>query len=98
MSSNAAPDNGMQRTRHHGSSIRTCVGEPLKLSVWCSTDMNRFFRVALISILGLFAGEEVFAREWRGIVPLRSNRADVVRATNQCSDQRRACLFTLERE
>jgi len=36
------------------------------------------------------------AKEWRGLIPLRSTRADVIRLLNQCSDQREACRFSLE--
>jgi hypothetical protein len=38
------------------------------------------------------------AKEWHGIVPLRSTRADVVRTLSQCSDQREACAFSLGKE
>jgi hypothetical protein len=36
-----------------------------------------------------------FAKEWRGLTPLRSSRADVIRLLNQCSDEKEACAFTL---
>jgi len=38
------------------------------------------------------------AKAWRGLEPLQSTRADVVRLMSQCSDQREACRFTLEKE
>jgi len=46
-------------------------------------------------LLLLVASEYSVAKEWRGITPLRSTRADVVRLFNQCADQREACAFTL---
>jgi len=36
-----------------------------------------------------------YAKDWRGLIPLRSTRADVVRMFGQCSDQKEACRFTL---
>ena len=53
-------------------------------------------RVILITILLLGTAELSSAMEWRGIVPLRSTRSDVVRLLNQCSDQIQACRFTLD--
>lgn len=50
-------------------------------------------RVSLITLLLLGTAKLLYAREWRGIVPLRSTRADVVRSFNQCSDQIQACRF-----
>ena len=38
------------------------------------------------------------AKEWRGLTPLHSTRADVIRLLNQCSNQREACRFSLEGE
>jgi WG repeat protein/PKD domain-containing protein len=55
-------------------------------------------KVILITILLLSGSETSYAKEWRGIVPLRSTRSDVVRLLNQCSDQIEACRFTLETE
>jgi hypothetical protein len=57
------------------------------------------FLTATVIILTLLAGvESPFAMEWRGLTPLRSTRADVVRLLNQCSDQKEACAFTLGNE
>lgn len=44
------------------------------------------------------AAQQVAAEEWRGIVPLRSTRPDVVRVFNQCSVAEPYCGFTLENE
>ena len=58
--------------------------------------MNRYFRVALLFVSILFLSESSFAREWRGITPLRSTRADVIRLLGQCSDQKEACRFKFD--
>lgn len=52
-------------------------------------------KVALSLFVLLISFEAAFAREWRGIVPLRSTRADVIRLLNQCFDQKEACRFTI---
>ena len=57
--------------------------------------MKTFLKTSLSMLLLLAASEHSVAKEWRGITPLRSTRADVVRLFNQCSDQREACSFTL---
>jgi hypothetical protein len=38
------------------------------------------------------------AKPWRGIEPLRSTRADVIRLLNQCVNEREACEFRIESE
>jgi hypothetical protein len=38
------------------------------------------------------------AKEWRGIVPLRSTREDVERLLGQCADPKTACVFSLDNE
>jgi hypothetical protein len=55
-------------------------------------------KVALSTFVLLIAFNSSDAHEWRGLVPLRSIRADVMRLLNQCSDQREACRFTIESE
>lgn len=57
--------------------------------------MKTFLKTSLSILLLVVASEYSVANEWRGITPLRSTRADVVRLFNQCSDQREACAFTL---
>lgn len=55
-------------------------------------------RTGFVLAFLLLAVDISLAREWRGIVPLRSTRADVVRIFNQCADQREACVFSVDRE
>jgi len=57
--------------------------------------MKTLVRTSLSMLLLLAASEHSVAKEWRGITPLRSTRADVVRLFNQCSHQKEACAFTL---
>lgn len=38
------------------------------------------------------------AEEWRGLTPLKSTRADVVRIFNECNDYNSQCAFTIEKE
>ncbi len=38
------------------------------------------------------------AKPWRGIEPLRSTRADVIRLLNQCANEREACEFRIGSE
>ena len=52
----------------------------------------------LSAFLLLGAVDSAFGKAWRGIVPARSTRADVVRLINQCSDQLEACRFTIGNE
>jgi hypothetical protein len=51
----------------------------------------------LLSVL-LVTGSSLFAKAWHGIEPLRSTRSDVIRVLSQCSDQKEACVFTVENE
>jgi hypothetical protein len=60
--------------------------------------MKTFFKTSLSMLLLVVASEYSVAKEWRGITPLRSTRADVVRLLNQCSEQKEACAFTLNDE
>ena len=46
----------------------------------------------------LCAFESSVAKEWRGIIPLRSTRADVLRLWNQCSEHKEACRFATDKE
>jgi hypothetical protein len=71
----------------------------LKALVRCFLDnMKLLFRAGLLILLITFASDSSEAKEWRGLVPLRSTRADVIRLMNQCADQREACRFTLKNE
>jgi hypothetical protein len=60
--------------------------------------MVTFIRTIAALLVLLVAAESSSAKSWRGIVPLRSTRADVVRLLNQCADLKEACRFTLEKE
>jgi hypothetical protein len=51
----------------------------------------------LLSVL-LVTSSSLFAKAWHGIEPLQSTRSDVIRVLNQCSDQKEACVFTLDNE
>ncbi len=50
-----------------------------------------------VSILTL-STHSISAKPWRGIEPLRSTRADVVRLFNQCQEDREACEFSFENQ
>ena len=56
--------------------------------------MNLFLKLSLGLLLFFSLVPELNAREWRGIVPLKSTRTDVIRLLNRCSDQTEACAFT----
>ena len=60
--------------------------------------MKILIEASVAILLVAVASESSYAKEWRGLVPLRSTRTDVVRLMNQCSDQKEACRFTLEKE
>ena len=42
--------------------------------------------------------QSVSAEEWRGLTPLKSTRADVVRIFSECSNESTYCEFTIEHE
>lgn len=46
----------------------------------------------------VMTGQEIYAAEWRGIVPMRSTRADVVRIFGECSGNETHCKFSLDNE
>jgi len=60
--------------------------------------MKKFVRAVLIAPLLLFAIQSTFAAEWRGLTPLRSTRADVMRLLGQCSEHGEACVFSSAQE
>jgi hypothetical protein len=60
--------------------------------------MTRTLKIALTAFVLLVSFDASSAKEWHGLVPLRSTRSDVVRLLNQCGDQREACRFTLGTE
>jgi hypothetical protein len=59
--------------------------------------MKLLFQILLPLILLGASAKEVFAKDWRGLVPLRSTRADIIRRFNQCLDSASACRFTYEK-
>jgi hypothetical protein len=54
--------------------------------ILCRTILGLIFVVSAIDCC--------FAREWRGITPMRSTRSDVIRLLNQCSENKEACKFS----
>ncbi len=46
----------------------------------------------------LCAFESSIAKEWRGITPLRSTRADVLRLWSECVEHKEACRFATDKE
>jgi len=60
----------------------------------------RKLAIRIIFCLWVFmvSATELSAKPWRGIEPLRSTRADVIRLFNQCLDQKEACEFTVQKE
>jgi hypothetical protein len=57
----------------------------------------RLSLIATSLVLFVFAGL-TSAKEWRGVVPTRSSRQDVVRLFNQCKDATQPCEFKLGNE
>lgn len=46
----------------------------------------------------MITAHHVAAEEWRGLIPLKSTRADVVRIFGECTDQSRYCEFSIDKE
>lgn len=57
---------------------------------------SKLFTMA--SLLLLFLGGTLQAKEWRGIVPLTSSREDVIRIFKQCADENPSCEFRFKNE
>ena len=60
--------------------------------------MNPAFRSLLLAFAVVIAVQRAVAEEWRGIKPLQSTRADVVRVLGECSDKQKPCEFVFENE
>ena len=60
--------------------------------------MSILVKLSLAGLVLVGGVAEVFAKDWNGIVPLRSTRSDVIRLTNQCNEYREACQFYTENE
>src|SRR5690349_145174 len=52
----------------------------------------------LLAFVFAMTAQLASAEEWRGITPLKSTRADVVRVFNACNDQAESCEFSIENE
>ena len=61
-------------------------------------EMNTQIRMLIILVSLTAARMRVAAKPWRGIEPLRSTKADVIRLFNQCNDDLRICSFELDHE
>jgi hypothetical protein len=60
--------------------------------------MNTHFKILIILAGVAITTLPVAAKPWRGIEPVRSTKADVIRLFNQCNDDLRVCSFVLEHE
>ncbi len=60
--------------------------------------MKPVFRAFLLVLASVVTAQQVAAEEWRGIKPLSSTRADVVRMFGECADKVERCEFTFENE
>ena len=58
--------------------------------------MKLFTKRWLFVVALVFGAQSISAAEWRGIVPLHSSRADIVRLFNACGDNKKRCFFSLE--
>jgi hypothetical protein len=56
--------------------------------------IKSFFCLSIV----VSAATQLSAKSWRGIEPLHSTRADVLRLFNQCSQQKEACEFRAANE
>jgi len=52
----------------------------------------------LLLVLVIVTAQRVEAEEWRGLAPLKSTRADVMRVFNECKDQQGSCEFAIDNE
>ena len=60
--------------------------------------MKPAFRAFLLVLASVITAQQAGAEEWRGIKPLSSTRADVVRVFGECADKVEQCEFTFENE
>ncbi len=60
--------------------------------------MNPVFKLFFLFFAFVVTAQEVAADEWRGLEPLSSTRADVVRLFGECANDKRACEFAIENE
>ena len=57
--------------------------------------VGKFFFFFLVFVTAV---SQVAAEEWRGLAPLRSTRADVVRLFGQCANDEQYCVFNIKNE
>src|SRR5215211_436625 len=60
--------------------------------------MNPVSKLFFFFFVFATAASQAAAEEWRGLSPLRSTRADVVRLFGQCSNEEQWCYFEIENE
>jgi len=60
--------------------------------------MNRAFRSLLLAFAVSMTAQQATAEEWRGLKPLSSTRADVVRVFGECADKEKRCEFIFQDE
>lgn len=60
--------------------------------------MNPALRAVLLFCALAMTAQQATAEEWRGLTPLRSTRADVVRLFGECANEKPYCEFSLENE
>jgi len=58
--------------------------------------MKLLAKVWLLMVASIVVAQSISAAEWRGIVPLHSSRADILRLFNACGDNKNRCFFSLE--
>src|SRR6476620_4378679 len=70
--------------------------ETLRIDVRYATRnrMKQLQRVSLLLLLFAAKPSLLSAKEWRGVVPLHSTRADVARLFSECVDTKGGCSFT----
>ena len=57
-----------------------------------------WLKMVLSLVFLLICSGEVLSKDWRGIVPMKSTREDVVRMLHQCKDLNPSCEFMLNDE
>jgi hypothetical protein len=60
--------------------------------------MKPVLKALLLTFVLVMTTQRASAEEWRGITPLKSTRADVVRVFNECNDEPESCEFRIENE
>ena len=60
--------------------------------------MNPVGKLFFLFVVFMTAVLQVGAEEWRGLAPLRSTRADVVREFSQCENEKQYCYFNIKNE